>query len=490
MDPLCIHIFPESFINIISFCDAIIAIRHCVPHLQDGVGMIMDGGMSCKKIIAPSIIVAVLLILLSCTALADTDIKILSSEIENKIARGEPVFYDGVVIEGDLNFSRLDLPTIPYWIRSESKSFSRAQRLRIINSTIIITNSKINGSMNLSGCKFLKEIDFDNTTFNGSVQFNVSYFNDSAKFGKAKFQSTASFFLVRFDQADFGRGEFLENSTFMGAQFNELANFFNTSFAKRAIFYMTEFDKAAIFDNNRFSGVADFSSSESQEIRFRKAQFLGCSTFLASQFEKATFDRATFYDYFDIDTIKFTSLDLTGIELKSKIIFASNLSLEKPQIIYVDWDSLDGHIPYNPYVYSGLIENFKKLPKKQIDAKSCHYKAEREKLREEPSIYQILYWILGFGVSLENPIALSLMIILIFSIIYKKMKASRRNEKDLSILGSIFFSFWVFFAWSVTPSYKIKESWEVAVLIEIILGRIWAGLLIIILFNLMVGKWL
>ena len=492
MGPLCFHIFPESLINIISFCNAIVAIPSCGLHLYDGVGMIMDSGMSRKKIIIPSIIVAVLLILLSCIALADTNMKILSSEIDNKIVRGEPVILTGVVVEGDLNFSRPDLPTISYRIKSELKPYSRAEKLRIVNSTVIITNSKINGSVNLSGCYFLKEIDFHNTTFNGSVQFNESYFNDSAKFGNAKFQSIASFFLVRFDQADFGRGEFSENSTFMGAQFNELANFFNTSFAKRAIFSMAEFNKAAIFDNTHFHGVADFSLSQSQEIRFRKVQFLGCSTLLASQFETATFDKAKFYNDFDIDTSKFTRLDLAGIELKSKIYFASNLSLEKPQIIYVDWDNLDGHIPYNPNVYLSLIGNFKNLHKRD-DAVNCYYRYRWEALLEEPSsfskIYEILYWILGFGVRLRNPIALSIIIILIFAFIYKKRKAVKKYEQDLSILGSIFFSTWVFFVWSVTAPYRIEKSWEIAVLIEIFLGRLWAGLLIIILSNLMVGTW-
>jgi hypothetical protein len=431
--------------------------------------------------------------LLSGIALADNIKKISSLEIENEIAQGEPVFYDNVVVEGDLNLSILSLPTTPVWVKSELKAFSGAKKLRIINSTIRITNSKINGSLDFTRCYFLNEIDFDNTTFNRSVQFNDSHFNDSAKFGNAKFQATASFFLVKFDQADFGRGEFSENSTFTGAQFNELANFFNASFGKRAIFYMADFYKDAIFDNAYFYGTADFSSSKSKDVRFRKAQFLGRSTFLASRFETANFDNAKFYNDFIIDTTKFSSLDLTGIDLKSKVIFAPNLSLDKSKVIYVDWDSLDGHIPYNPDVYSSLIGNFKNLHKR-ADAVDCYYTYRLEMLFEEPfsfsKIYDILSWIIGFGVRLKNMIALSLIIILCFAFVYKRKKAVKRNEMNLSILRSIFFSTWIFFAWSVTPSYKIRGCWEIAVLMEIFLGRLWAGLLIYTLFNLMVGTWL
>jgi hypothetical protein len=90
--------------------------------------------------------------------------EIPSSEILDKIQRGEPVEYDHVRIMGDLDLSKLDLPT-EYVARTEYqiKILTLPEESKVISSSIKITDSKFDAKVNFGNNLFRNLITFDNT---------------------------------------------------------------------------------------------------------------------------------------------------------------------------------------------------------------------------------------------------------------------------------------------------------------------------------------
>ena len=70
---------------------------------------------------------------------------IQASEILAKIKRGEDVEYDGVIVEGDLDISGLELPTEHVERTAFDKQLELSDNLKLINQQITITNSEIRG---------------------------------------------------------------------------------------------------------------------------------------------------------------------------------------------------------------------------------------------------------------------------------------------------------------------------------------------------------
>jgi len=94
-----------------------------------------------------------------------------AKEILIKIEKGMPVEYEGISINGDLDFSSLDLA-------------KDSTGNRIILSRLNITNSKINGRFDSSNTIFKESVEFRNTIFH-----NYAYFDDDIFEGDAIFES-------------------------------------------------------------------------------------------------------------------------------------------------------------------------------------------------------------------------------------------------------------------------------------------------------------
>ncbi|OPX77348.1 MAG: hypothetical protein A4E48_00078 [Methanosaeta sp. PtaU1.Bin060] len=88
--------------------------------------------------------------------------RIPASEILAKIEKGEPVKYDGVVIEGDLDISKLDLPTERVERTDWQKRIGLKEDVKLVKSSIVITNSHIQG-----------KLDFSNSILTLTPQFRV-----------------------------------------------------------------------------------------------------------------------------------------------------------------------------------------------------------------------------------------------------------------------------------------------------------------------------
>ena len=84
-----------------------------------------------------------------------------ASEILTKTEGGEPVEYDVVIIEGDLDLSRLDLPTEHVEkMEFEIKELGLPKEAKVAKSHIAIMNSAIRGEVNFSNIIFQESVDF------------------------------------------------------------------------------------------------------------------------------------------------------------------------------------------------------------------------------------------------------------------------------------------------------------------------------------------
>ena len=138
--------------------------------------------------------------------MVDSLLMIKAEEILEKIEQGKPVEYENVIIYGDLDLHRLDLP------------FNK-NKLKIIKSIIKIEYSVIKGDVFFDHAAFFGLVDFDGTSFTNAANFSGSHFQEDAGFSDAQFQREANFtrahFAIdanfsraKFNDADFGRARF------------------------------------------------------------------------------------------------------------------------------------------------------------------------------------------------------------------------------------------------------------------------------------------
>lgn len=205
-----------------------------------------------------------------------------ASEILDKIQKGEPVEYDGVIIEGDLDLSKLDLP-------KENENF-------LVNSNIIIRKSRIKGDVIFANTIFKRAIIFESTQFDriaifqaqfrGIAYFNYAQFSRDADFSRAVFTRLATFLGAMFKgNVHFEDATFSENAYFNDAAFRENADFTHATFSRYAEFLSAIFSRDAYFNHVTFSGDADINH----------ATFRGYAAFKESRFnENAAFNKATF----------------------------------------------------------------------------------------------------------------------------------------------------------------------------------------------------
>lgn len=131
---------------------------------------------------------------------------IKAEEVLEKIEKGRPVEYENVIIYGDLDLHRLDLPL-------------NKKRQKIIRSTIKIEYSVIKGDVFFDHAAFSGLVDFDGTSFtrganfsgsdfSGDAGFSDAEFSGLANFSRSTFATEANFSRARFSDADFGRAGF------------------------------------------------------------------------------------------------------------------------------------------------------------------------------------------------------------------------------------------------------------------------------------------
>ncbi len=148
--------------------------------------------------------------------MVDNLLMIKAEEILEKIEKGKSVEYENVIIYGDLDLHRLDLPL-------------DKNKRKIIKSNIKIEYSVIKGDVFFNHASFSHLVDFDGTVFSKSANFSNSHFHEDAGFSEAQFHgeanfsrahfgTDANFSRARFNDADFGRARFDKNFALANAK--------------------------------------------------------------------------------------------------------------------------------------------------------------------------------------------------------------------------------------------------------------------------------
>ena len=148
--------------------------------------------------------------------MVDSLLMIKAEEIHKKIEEGKPVEYENVIIYGDLDLHRLDLPL-------------NKNKRKIIKSIIKIEYSVIKGNVFFDHSDFSGLVDFDGTVFHQAANFSDSFFQEDAGFSESQFQgeanfsranfaTEANFSRARFNDADFGRASFHRNLNLSNAK--------------------------------------------------------------------------------------------------------------------------------------------------------------------------------------------------------------------------------------------------------------------------------
>ncbi len=402
-----------------------------------------------------------------------------AQEILDRIAANEHVYYDGILVSGDLDISALPGDQI-------SESFA------LVNCTI--------PKASFSGVTFAQDAIFWGTAFNNS-SFEKAHFLGQADFSNATFDQ-ADFSGCKFSQPAFFNGAifkynvsfedaaFAQDAFFNAARFRGSADFNYSQFDSYSYFEATEFDGEALFSDVDFTGAVDFSaatfSGQANFIRtrltepyfgdaifygpaqFGLASFSGLSSFggtlfadeasfaLARFSHAAYFSGAVFQDlalfgltrFEDIATFQEArfegDLNFKGATIsallfdKAKLDKGSRIILNDTDIsrFRARWDDIEDHVLWEPGAYLALVENYRRLGWSK-DEDDCYYQyrslSQAGKNWGWSRAIDILAWLsCGYGVRPGYALAWSLFTILCFGLVFWKGDGIRRSSKPLS----------------------------------------------------------
>lgn len=291
---------------------------------------------------------------------------ITASKILAKIERGQPVEYEGVIVEGDLDLSELDLPTEHVERTASDIKLGLAEEAKQVMSPINITNSKIQGTVNLGNAIFQESVIFKDTNFSGYTNYKGAQFSDDANFGKAEFSG----------DADFGGAKFSDGANFGGAKFSGYAYFESAQFSGGADFVGAQFGRVAYFRDVSFSGYAYFTRAQFGCVaNFREAKFSGDANFWVAKFSgDANFGKAEFSGDADFGRAEFGGdADFLRAQCSKKLIL-NGLKFDR---LYITWNSIRDNLAYDGPAYLALIRNFK-IIEQFSDADDCYYQYRKE----------------------------------------------------------------------------------------------------------------
>jgi hypothetical protein len=393
--------------------------------------------------------------------------EIQASEVLEKISQGEDVEYDEVIIVGNLDLGNLNLP---------KDDFGRG----IIADKICICGSQIDGDVNFNNSKFMSKVDLLGTTFLGNATFNYSHFDSIVSLKNASFLKEADFIWAEFrGRLDISNASFSEGACFDHAEIYDYCDLRYGIFKGDASFKDTVFSSYAFFNGAQFDDGASFYRAEfHRETRFGGARFLGYANFNDSRFGD--------YAYF------------LGSE------FQGLISLNNTRItdLMIDWGSIRGHLVYNEAAYQALIQRFWASGNFD-DYYNSYYQFRRLKQSYEPmgitKAIDILAWIIcGYGVRPLRALGSGLMIIILFGIIYWKIKlvprfngtilaeSRTRGESTISALEeAIYFSTMMFVT---RPPYGLHPAgrWRYLIILEYVSGWLTMALFLVIMARLMI----
>ena len=302
-------------------------------------------------------------------------IPISADWVLKRIQEGKNVRLRNAVIEGDLDLSKLSLPTERIERTEVQKQNGWVEDVKIVKSSIAIINSVIQGELNFSNSTFIY-VDFQDTKFIKDVNFQDSKFSGYAKFEGTQFGGEAGFSVVQFS----------EEADFMGAKFSGYTTFQDAQFSYFAKFCGAQFSECPYFERTKFRGETDFMSAKFSDASFTGALFSSYAYFHSVQFSGEAFFRgAQFSGYANFIEAKFNG-DVNFVHaqfnddanfLSAEIKKTINLDHMKCDRFYVSWKTLKGHLVYDGATYLSIVKNFRNL-EQFGDADSCYYQYRKE----------------------------------------------------------------------------------------------------------------
>ncbi|OPY50708.1 MAG: hypothetical protein A4E49_02599 [Methanosaeta sp. PtaU1.Bin112] len=421
-------------------------------------------GVVFRLIIALAVTIAI------ASATCCKDIK--AEEVMDALHRYSSVNIDGYTVKGDLDLSLLPEDgrgiTAPLSITNSTINGNLNFRNAALHEGIIISNSEIDGIVDLRGTQFYGIASFEKTKFNNisdfgsacflqEACFDNSVFNDIADFSGAQFDGFAGFVnsefgnITYFDSALFQQDAHFENSSFNStvdfnrSQFNgniffgDYSNPHNGSrFKGKAYFELARFDGYASFMGSSFSDDADFWQSDFGDyIDFGETDFHNTTSFNWATFKKqAYFSNSSF-----LGNANFYGSQFESDAMFDGAEFFSNLTLNwtRYKKMYIRWNSI-GNLISDDAGYMSLIRNFKDLGYFE-DADDCYYRFRVEQFEREylggtspdgwienlvqylpeflPASFDLLAMIFyGYGVKPLYPLIWSVSSILLFGFIW------------------------------------------------------------------------
>jgi uncharacterized protein YjbI with pentapeptide repeats len=462
-----------------------------------------------SRMVTIAVFIQLLSILVANAASGDLPKEVKAEEILKKIENGEPIDYDRVTVVGDLNLSNSTLP--------------RDQDGKIhVNANVKIAHSTIEGSIDFTNSIISRTIDFTGTAFIRDALFNEAQFDGGAIFQGSSFDEDASFDDAIFSvEANFNNAKFNGGSSFYNARFGGDVGFFGSNFIGDSIFNKAKFDGGAHFDGTEFNSYANFVGAEFQgdtsfyqtEFRwnanFAEARFDGIVYFKGAKFGKlVSFAGAQFTRYTSFETVQFDEeADFSDVQFQDSYFwgakYGGKLTLNGTQftIMQIEWDSIKDHLVYNDASYLSLIKNFDSLGH-YADSDNCYYQYRKEKQDRETILGSKILDVsalvtCGYGVRPLNTFFLSVLVVIIFAIIYWIGKAVPESVyEDLTtryigtqlqaISTSIYFSALAFVTAHASIELRPYGYWKYMVLLEHILGWLLMTLFLVTLGRVMI----
>jgi uncharacterized protein YjbI with pentapeptide repeats len=244
--------------------------------------------------------------------------EILASEILDKIQKGEPLEYDNVIIKGNLDVSKLNLP--------------KGNGKFLVTSRIKITNLRIEGSVIFGDTIFKEAINFEGVTFCGDANFSGAEFSGSANFNEATFRGITDFNGAKFGEgAGFVDAAFRWVAYFNGTRFIRFANFDGAAFSDDIRFVEAIFWGDANFSGAKFSGSSNFNDAAFRGMaEFRGAAFGGDIWFVEAKFwGNANFSGAKFSGSSNFNDVAFRGMaEFRGAAFGGSADFGHTESIE------------------------------------------------------------------------------------------------------------------------------------------------------------------
>lgn len=356
--------------------------------------------------------------------------EVQASDILAKIRKREPIEYSHIIVQGDIDLGKLDLPVKQVSISPFETQYQFAGKMRIIESPIRINDSYINGSVDFrevifnnaidfSGSNFAKKANFGGSIFNDTANFQNAIFISEADFAKSIFRAYATFFNAMFKaQVYFWRAEFNDYAHFGNAAFDRIANFEKAKFFGYAAFYDTTFKLTAIFSEANFMDIANFRAS-----KFYKHEY----------FTDVLFNKNAYFlnAIFEQDA-SFSNSEIRESASFENTFFKGKLFLTKTNYnrLYIRWQNIKDSLVYEDSAYMSLMKNFRDLGYLE-DCDSCYFQYRKEhraqpwptvndwEERARKLIDYPLEWFYGYGTKPFNALIISIIIILIFGIFWR-----------------------------------------------------------------------